>query len=56
MSCSHVDYDDYFEKCLDCGMTNEDIHHDECGDSFTVDDEGVCDHCGFQVIEIKKVI
>lgn len=24
-TCQHIDYDDYFEKCNDCGMQLEDI-------------------------------
>lgn len=25
MNCKHVDYDDYFEICNDCGLTFEQI-------------------------------
>jgi hypothetical protein len=31
-NCKHPDYDDYFDRCPDCG--------------FTPDDADLCDNCG----------
>jgi hypothetical protein len=49
MGCDHNGYDDYFEKCGDCGMTNEQIHAAECvydPSGVNADDDGRCDKCG----------
>ncbi len=48
--CNHVNYDDYFEKCSDCGATLAEIHHNECGEDFEVDDDDVCQRCGYEVV------
>lgn len=29
MKCEHLDYDEYFEKCHDCGKTLQAIHDEE---------------------------
>ncbi len=52
MKCDHLDYDDYFEKCLDCGLIGEAIHADECiAAGFQIDEEGHCERCGIIVEE-----
>lgn len=45
--CDHADYDDYFERCGFCGMTNEQIHKTECIiEGFSITEDGVCSRCG----------
>ena len=51
--CEHLDYDDYFEKCLDCGLTLEQVHETECVPvGFVIDTETdevpACARCGLQ--------
>ena len=50
MTCDHIDYDDYFEICLDCGMPGEHIHAVECK-GYPVNEEGCCEHCGILIEE-----
>lgn len=45
MSCQHLDYDDYFGKCFDCGATIQDIHASEC--TGKVDEDTFCEYCGY---------
>ncbi len=53
MKCNHIDYDDYFEKCNDCGLTGQQIHKEECGveGTYSLNDEGQCESCGTIVQE-----
>ena len=48
MKCEHLDYDQYFEKCPDCGLSGEQIHTTECvpEGKWELTDEGLCDQCG----------
>ncbi len=55
MSCDHIDYDDYFEECLDCGLPGEAIHANECTvHGFTIDEEGNCNQCGLLLEESEN--
>lgn len=48
MECKHIDYDDYFEVCNDCGKSGAHIHATECvpaGD-WHITDDGACSRCG----------
>lgn len=47
--CPHADYDDYFERCTACGKDAAEIHRDECGNDFALDDNDICDKCGYEV-------
>lgn len=53
MKCKHIDYDDYFEKCNDCGLTGQQIHKEECelDGNYSLDENGQCDQCGITVKE-----
>ncbi len=52
MKCEHVDYDDYFERCDDCGMSGEAIHASECVPAgFEVTEDGACSRCGMMLEE-----
>lgn len=45
--CEHSDYNDYFEKCMDCGKTGLEIHEAECVPAgFETDEDGHCERCG----------
>ena len=46
MKCEHTDYDDYFEQCLDCGLSGEQIHAAECPLDSQVTEDGQCENCG----------
>lgn len=35
MTCEHVDYDDYFGKCFECGAEYEDILQEEIANCTT---------------------
>lgn len=48
-TCDHLDYDDYFEKCYDCGMTGEQIHDNECPAFVEVTEDGLCANCGTEL-------
>ena len=50
MTCEHVDYDDYFERCNDCGMNVEEIHASECGATPELDELRRCTRCGCEVL------
>lgn len=50
MKCEHIDYDDYFERCDDCGMSGEQIHANECIlEGFEVTEDGQCERCGTMI-------
>ncbi len=56
--CDHGGYDDYFERCNDCGKTNADIHYAECiymTFQPDIDDQGKCSRCGVDLLEINQV-
>ena len=56
MGCDHNDYDDYFERCNDCGMTGEQIHAAECvydPSGINPDEDGRCDKCG-TMLSVKE--
>ena len=36
MTCDHSNYDDYFEKCTDCDMTQQDIMKQSHPDTETI--------------------
>lgn len=58
-TCDHIDYDDYFEKCGDCGATGEQIHRAECvpQEDWELTEGGLCSKCGTSLVieeETKK--
>ena len=47
-------YDDYFERCADCGRILEEIHNEE-RDPIEIDEDGRCIRCGLQLREPEAV-
>ena len=52
MECEHNNFNDYFEKCDDCGKGLEEIHDEQRHDSFEASENAgylICTGCGLEV-------
>ena len=53
MDCPHNDYDDYFEQCLDCRLSGEQIHAAECPLDSQITEDGQCENCS-TIMDVKE--